>query len=60
MDLNNLVIQLCIKGTQAEFQDQPDIAHSLYLQAWALAQDDFEAFVAAHYVSRSLCGPPSA
>jgi hypothetical protein len=52
MDLDNPVIQLCIKGTQAEFKGQPDVAHAFYLEAWEMAQDDFEACIAAHYVAR--------
>ncbi len=52
MNVENLVVQLCVRGTQAEFEGKPDQARALYRQAWELAQDDFEACVAAHYVAR--------
>ena len=52
MDLNNPVIALCIAGTQAEFNHNPDEARSLYQQAWEAVQDDYEACIAAHYVAR--------
>lgn len=48
----NVLIQLCIAGTQAEFQGQTERARQLYLQAWHLAADDYEACIAAHYVAR--------
>jgi tetratricopeptide (TPR) repeat protein len=52
MDLDNPVIQLCIKGTEAEFKGQLDTAHAFYFQAWEIAHDDFDACIAAHYVAR--------
>lgn len=52
MDLNNPVVQLCVAGTQAEFQGRPEAARALYWQAWETARDDFEACIAAHYVAR--------
>ncbi len=57
MDTNNPVIQLCIQGTQAEFQGQLAQAHALYQQAWQAAQDDYEACVAAHYLARHQENP---
>ena len=57
MDLNNPVIKLCIAGTEAEFKGQIDEARSLYQQAWAAAQDDFDTCVAAHYVARQQNNP---
>jgi tetratricopeptide (TPR) repeat protein len=54
---NNLVIKLCIKGTQAEFRGQIDLAHSYYQKAWESAQDDYEACIAAHYVARHQDDP---
>ena len=57
MDLDNPVIQLCVQGTQAEFRGEIDLARTLYQQAWAAAQDDFEACVAAHYVARHQESP---
>ena len=52
MDTENPVINLCIKGTRAEFAGRPAEARTLYRQAWEAAQDDFEACIAAHYVAR--------
>ena len=46
------MVKLCVEGTQAEFLGQIDRARSLYQEAWAAAQDDFEACIAAHYVAR--------
>ncbi len=57
IDLDNPVIQLCLSGTQAEFDGRPEAARSAYLQAWELAQDDYEACVAAHYVARLQSDP---
>jgi tetratricopeptide (TPR) repeat protein len=57
MDLTNPVMQLCIEGTQAEFRGQIDKARSLYQRAWAAAQDDFDACVAAHYMARHQDDP---
>jgi len=52
MDSNDPVIQLCIRGIRAEFEHRTDAACGLYLQAWDLAQDDYQACIAAHYVAR--------
>jgi tetratricopeptide (TPR) repeat protein len=52
MEFNNPVIKLCVEGTQAEFEGRIEAARTLYEQAWAAAQDDYERCVAAHYVAR--------
>ena len=52
MDLTNLVIQLCIAGTRAEFEHRVDDARVLYQQAWDARTDDYDACIAAHYVAR--------
>jgi tetratricopeptide (TPR) repeat protein len=52
MDLDNLVVKLCIRITQAEFDGRLDEARSLALLAWQASQDDYEACMAAHYVAR--------
>ncbi len=52
VDLENPVIKLCIKGTQAEFQGRPAEASVLYEQAWNIAQNDLDRCIAAHYVAR--------
>ena len=57
MDTNNPIIKLCVEGTQAEFKGKIDEARSLYQQAWAATQDDFDACVAAHYMARHQDDP---
>jgi hypothetical protein len=52
MDQDNLVIKLCLRGTETEFKCEIDKVHAFYQQAWEVAQDDFDACVAAHYVAR--------
>jgi len=52
MDTNNPVIQLCMKGTRAEFEHRIEDARVLYGQAWEARTDDYEACIAAHYVAR--------
>lgn len=52
MDVNNPVIKLCIDGARAEFEGRVADAQALYQQAWEVAQDDYEACIAAHYVAR--------
>lgn len=52
MDLNTPVINLCIAGTQAEFEGRIEDARSLYEQAWQASQDDYQACIAAHYLAR--------
>ena len=48
----NPVVQLCIQGTQAEFNGRIDEARALYRQAWEASTDDYEACIAAHYMAR--------
>ena len=57
MDLNNPVMQHCLAGIRAEFEDRLDAARAAYRQAWKLAQDDYDACVAAHYVARLQSDP---
>ncbi len=49
---NNPVIQRCLQGMALEDKDQPEEASKLFLQAWNEATNDFEKFLAAHYVAR--------
>jgi len=50
-------VQLCIDGTRAEFEGRLADAHTCYRQAWAMAQDDYEACIAAHYLARFQTTP---
>lgn len=52
MENENPVVQLCIAGTQAEFQHKLDEAKAYYLQAWQIQTCDYEASIAAHYMAR--------
>jgi len=49
---SNNVIQLCIKGIDMEEKGKPDAARELFLNAWNEATNDFEKFIAAHYLAR--------
>jgi hypothetical protein len=57
MDPNNPVVKLCAEGMQAEAEGRMAAAATLFLQAWAMRQDDFDACVAAHYVARHQASP---
>jgi hypothetical protein len=52
MDTQNPVIQLCVAGTKAEFDGRMAGARESYQQAWEIAQTDYEACIAAHYLAR--------
>lgn len=49
---NNNVIRLCVQGMDVEEKGKPEEASRLFLQAWNEATDDFEKFIAAHFVAR--------
>jgi hypothetical protein len=51
-DPNNNVVKLCLQGMDMEGKDKPEEASRLFLQAWNEAGNDFEKFLAAHYVAR--------
>lgn len=51
-------IELCIEGTQAEYERRIDDARQLYAEAWNVATDDYERCVAAHYVAHLTKEPP--
>jgi tetratricopeptide (TPR) repeat protein len=52
MDPNNPVVKLCSQGIEVELKGRRDEARALFLQAWALRQDDVDACIAAHYLAR--------
>jgi tetratricopeptide (TPR) repeat protein len=56
-DPNNPVVQLCVKGMNAEGEGKIEEAHQLFQQAWDMAANDFEAFTAAHYLARNQVDP---
>jgi rifampin ADP-ribosylating transferase len=49
---NNHVVKLCLQGMGMEEKDKPEEASKLFLQAWKEATNDFEKFMASHYVAR--------
>lgn len=49
---NNKIIKLCIQGMELEGEGKAEDASRLFLQAWNEATNDFEKFMAAHYVAR--------
>jgi hypothetical protein len=48
----NNVVKLCLQGMNMEEAGKPEEASKLFLQAWNEATNDFERFLAAHYVAR--------
>jgi tetratricopeptide (TPR) repeat protein len=56
-DPDNKVVQLCAQGMQTEAAGKTDEAHALFQQAWDIAENDFEAFTAAHYLARNQKDP---
>jgi tetratricopeptide (TPR) repeat protein len=51
-DPRNNVVKLCLQGMDLEAKDQAEEAGKTFLQAWNEATNDFEKFLAAHYVAR--------
>src|SRR5690606_37949432 len=49
---SNPVVKRCLQGMEMEEKGKPDEASGLFAQAWNEATDDFEKFIAAHYVAR--------
>jgi tetratricopeptide (TPR) repeat protein len=47
-DPNNKIVKLCVQGMNMEAQK----AKQLFLQAWNEASNDFDKFIAAHFVAR--------
>ncbi|MFE1198442.1 hypothetical protein ACFW6E_37820 [Streptomyces olivaceoviridis] len=53
----NIVVQLCAQGMQAEAEGRDVRARDLFLQAWEAAEDDYDACIAAHYPARHQSTP---
>ena len=53
---NNNIVKLCIQGMSMEDKGNVDEASRIFLQAWNEATNDFEKFIAAHYVARRQKG----
>ncbi len=48
----NNIVRLCLLGMEKETQNQPGEAAKIFRQSWDEATNDFERFLAAHYVAR--------
>jgi tetratricopeptide (TPR) repeat protein len=48
----NNVVKRCLQGMEMEEKGKPEEAGKLFLQSWNEATNDFEKFLAAHYVAR--------
>jgi hypothetical protein len=51
VETSSRTVQLCIAGTQAEYERRLDDARRMYQEAWDVATDDYDACVAAHYIA---------
>jgi tetratricopeptide (TPR) repeat protein len=51
-DPDNHIIRLCAEGMELELKQQFAEAGKLFAKAWDSATNDFEKFIAAHYVAR--------
>ncbi len=49
---NNNIVKRCLQGIGMEENGKTNEAGKLFLQAWNEATNDFEKFLAAHYVAR--------
>lgn len=49
---SNNIVKLCLQGMEMEEKGKTEEASRLFLQAWNEATEDFEKFIAAHYVAR--------
>jgi tetratricopeptide (TPR) repeat protein len=49
---NNNIVQLCLQGMTAEESGKNEEASELFLKAWNEATNNFEKFLAAHYIAR--------
>lgn len=49
----NPIIKLCLRGMEMDDKGKPDEALILFMQAWNKATNDFEKFLAAHYIARN-------
>lgn len=52
IDPNNNVVKLCAQGMSLEGEGKPEEASKLFIKAWNEGANDFEKFIAAHYVAR--------
>lgn len=58
--LDSRTAELCMQGARAEFERRVDDARRLYAEAWAAAMDDYDCFMAAHYIGHLAVDPADA
>jgi tetratricopeptide (TPR) repeat protein len=51
-DPKNNIVKLCLQGIAAEENGRPEEAGKVFLQAWDEAANEFEKFLAAHFIAR--------
>ena len=51
-DPNNKIVKLCTEGMNFEGKGDAEEAHQMFQQAWEEASNNFEKFIAAHYIAR--------
>ena len=51
-DPENPIIKLCAHGMELEGEGKADEASAAFQQAWEQAPNDFDKFIAAHYIAR--------
>jgi hypothetical protein len=56
---SNSVVKLCIQGIAAEERGEQQEARRIILQAWDESTDEFEKFLAAHFVARQQPSVPA-
>jgi tetratricopeptide (TPR) repeat protein len=56
-DPGNIVVKLCAEGMAKEAKGLMEEAERCFRRAWDAADDDFEAFTAAHFLARHQDGP---
>src|SRR5690606_14868266 len=49
---SNNVVKLCVQGMDMEEKERFGEASRLFLEAWRAATNEFEKFLASHYVAR--------
>lgn len=50
---SNPIVQLCLQGMDLESKSQPENALAKFMEAYQQATNDFEKFLASHYIARS-------
>lgn len=48
----NHVVKCCLQGMQSEELGNAEEAHKFFLEAWSIATNDFEKYLAAYYLAR--------